>query len=104
MAPVKSSAIQPSNRAPTFVASRTALPPEGALRLRAGEAGPAAPAGENDAPTLATSCASGVSLPLAPGTGTLRLRPGKAGPAAPAGEKGDGLLMVCEANLCPGKS
>jgi hypothetical protein len=30
--------------APTLVASRTALPPEGALRLRAGEAGPAAPA------------------------------------------------------------
>ena len=32
--------------APTFVASRTALPPEGALRLRPGEAGSAAPAGE----------------------------------------------------------
>jgi len=32
------------NMAPTLVASRTALPPEGALRLRAGEAGPAAPA------------------------------------------------------------
>ena len=35
--------------APTLVASRTALPPEGALRLRAGEAGPAAPAGEEKA-------------------------------------------------------
>ncbi len=31
--------------APTLVASRTALPPEGALRLRAGRAGPAALAG-----------------------------------------------------------
>ena len=31
--------------APTLVASRTALPPEGALRLRTGEAGSAAPAG-----------------------------------------------------------
>ena len=31
--------------APTLVASRTALPPEGALRLRPGEAGSAAPAG-----------------------------------------------------------
>ncbi len=33
-------------RAPTLVASRTALPPEGALRLQSGKAGPAAPAGE----------------------------------------------------------
>ena len=32
--------------APTLVASRTALPPEGALRLRPGEAGSAAPAGK----------------------------------------------------------
>ena len=32
--------------APTLVASRTALPPEGALRLQSGKAGPAAPAGE----------------------------------------------------------
>ncbi len=32
--------------APTLVASHTALPPEGALRLRPGEAGSAAPAGE----------------------------------------------------------
>ena len=31
--------------APTLVASRTALPPEGALRLRPGKAGSAAPAG-----------------------------------------------------------
>ncbi|MBC7610408.1 MAG: phosphotransferase [Polaromonas sp.] len=33
--------------APTLVASRTALPPGGALRLRPGEAGSAAPAGTN---------------------------------------------------------
>jgi hypothetical protein len=31
--------------APTLVASRTALPPGGALRLRPGKAGSAAPAG-----------------------------------------------------------
>ncbi len=37
-------------QAPTLVASRTALPPEGALRLRPGEAGSAAPAG-GQAPT-----------------------------------------------------
>jgi len=36
------------NMAPTLVASRTALPPEGALRLRPGKAGSAAPAGEED--------------------------------------------------------
>jgi uncharacterized protein len=36
-----------TNMAPTLVAARTALPPEGALRLRPGEAGSAAPAGEN---------------------------------------------------------
>ena len=34
------------NMAPTLVASRTALTPEGALRLRPGEAGSAAPVGE----------------------------------------------------------
>ncbi|MBA3593367.1 MAG: bifunctional [glutamate--ammonia ligase]-adenylyl-L-tyrosine phosphorylase/[glutamate--ammonia-ligase] adenylyltransferase [Polaromonas sp.] len=38
--------------APTLVASHTALPPEGALRLRPGEAGSAAPAGEDEAPAL----------------------------------------------------
>ena len=36
-------------QAPTLVASRTALPPEGALRLRPGKAGSAAPAGEEEA-------------------------------------------------------
>jgi cytochrome d ubiquinol oxidase subunit I len=38
--------------APTFVASRTALPPGGALRLRPGEAGSAAPAGQEDSPAF----------------------------------------------------
>jgi hypothetical protein len=50
---------------PTLVASRTALPPEGALRLRPGEAGYAAPAWEygdaSPAPTLARSF---FSMPL----------------------------------------
>jgi general secretion pathway protein H len=48
-----------SEVAPTLVASRTALPPKGALRLRPGKAGSAAPAGEcggaamrSSAPTL----------------------------------------------------
>jgi len=41
--------------APTLVASRTALPPEGALRLRPGKAGSAAPTGEEGTSTLATS-------------------------------------------------
>ena len=38
-------ALAPKPVAPTLVASRTALPPEGALRLRPGEAGSAAPVG-----------------------------------------------------------
>ena len=42
---------EPEAWAPTFVASRTALPPEGALRLRPGKAGSAAPAGEDSVPT-----------------------------------------------------
>jgi tRNA threonylcarbamoyladenosine dehydratase len=37
--------------APTLVAARTTLPPEGALRLRPGEAGSAAPAGQEGMPT-----------------------------------------------------
>ena len=37
------------NMAPTLVASRNSLPPEGALRLRPGEAGSAALAGEEEA-------------------------------------------------------
>jgi len=43
------------NMAPTLVASRTALPPEGALRLRPGKAGSAALADEAGAPTLGAS-------------------------------------------------
>ncbi len=42
-------------QAPTLVASRTTLPPEGALRLRPGKAGSAAPAGEQGAPKLVAS-------------------------------------------------
>ncbi len=41
-------------KAPTLVASRTALPPEGALRLQPGKAGSAAPAGEEGSGMLAT--------------------------------------------------
>ena len=48
-----------TNRAPTLVAPRTSLPPEGALRLRAGEAGPAAPAGK-EGETASPSGASGL--------------------------------------------
>ena len=43
------------NMAPTLVASRTSLPPGGALRLRPGEAGSAAPAGGDGCPTLVAS-------------------------------------------------
>ena len=68
------------NMAPTLVASRTALPPEGALRLRPGEAGSAAPAGQEESTKL-------VALRDAlPPKGALRLQPGEAGSAAPAGE------------------
>ena len=48
------------NMAPTLPTACGSLPPEGALRLRPGEAGSAAPAGEDDAPTLPT-LALGVS-------------------------------------------
>ena len=40
--------LAPKLVAPTLVAARTALPPGGALRLRPGEAGSAAPAGEDN--------------------------------------------------------
>jgi homoserine O-acetyltransferase len=40
--------LAPKPVAPTLVASRTTLPPGGALRLRTGEAGSAAPAGEDN--------------------------------------------------------
>jgi FdhD protein len=40
------------NRAPTLPAARGSLPPEGALRLQSGKAGPAAPAREEVVPTL----------------------------------------------------
>ena len=60
--------------APTFVASRTALPPEGAELARGGPS-------LRSAPTLV---ASRTALPP---EGTLRLRPGEAGSAAPAGKE-----------------
>ena len=46
------------NVAPTLPALRGSLPPEGALRLRPGEAGSAAPAGISGAPTLYDSVAN----------------------------------------------
>ena len=102
--------------APTLVASRTALPPEGALRLRPGGAGSAAPAGAERAlmqvarwlvtlvasrhPPEAAECRG--SEPADAGLdGTksgcvsqpcvlqgLRLRPGRAASAAAAGGEG----------------
>jgi len=74
-------------RAPTLPASRGSLPPEGALRLRSGEASPAAPAGEDMAPTFV---ASRIALPP---EGALRLRPGEAGSVAPADEDGEGVSV-----------
>jgi xanthine dehydrogenase small subunit len=65
--------------APTLATACAALPPEGALRLRPGKAGSAAPAGGEDAPALATACAA------LPPERALRQRPGKAGSTAPAG-------------------
>ena len=101
--------------APTLVASRTALPPEGALRLRPGKAGSAAPAGEDVAPTFVVSrnalppagaagrgsepASAGLDgtqrggVPQPGGLQGLRLRPGKAGSAAPAGEDGVSTLF-----------
>ncbi|HQS00994.1 MULTISPECIES: GNAT family N-acetyltransferase [unclassified Polaromonas] len=72
-----------TNRAPTLGTDVSSLPPGGALRLRTGEAGSAAPAGEDKAPTLV---ASRTALPP---EGALRLRTGEAGSAAPAGEYGE---------------
>ena len=60
--------------APTFVASRTALPPEGAELARGGPS-------LHSAPTLV---APRTALPP---EGTLRLRPGETGAAAPAGKE-----------------
>ena len=45
----------PQGDAPTLVASRTALPPGGALRLRSGKTGSAAPAGKDEVSTLFSS-------------------------------------------------
>ncbi|MDP3828990.1 MAG: formate dehydrogenase accessory sulfurtransferase FdhD, partial [Polaromonas sp.] len=46
------------NMTPTLRTDVSSLPPEGALRLRPGEAGSAAPAGEEGAPTLRTGVSS----------------------------------------------
>ena len=56
------------NTAPTLVAARTALPPKGALRLRPGKAGSAAPAGGEETPTPAAAraiCGRGAFLEAA---------------------------------------
>ena len=42
-----------TSNAPTLVAARTALPPEGVLRLRPGKAGSAASVGGEDFPLVA---------------------------------------------------
>ena len=63
-----------SDIAPTLPPSGGSLPPEGALRLRPGEAGSAAPAGED--------CPLRSSLRVVCPQGPLRLRPGKAISAA----------------------
>ena len=67
--------------APTLVAARTALPPEGELRLRPGKAGSTAPVGEEGCPKLV---AARIALPP---KGALRLRPGKARSVTPVGEE-----------------
>ncbi|WP_425197498.1 bifunctional [glutamate--ammonia ligase]-adenylyl-L-tyrosine phosphorylase/[glutamate--ammonia-ligase] adenylyltransferase [Polaromonas sp.] len=69
--------------APTLVASRTTLPPEGAELARGG------PSLRSDSPTLV---ASRTTLPP---EGALRLRPGEAGSAAPAdGEPARALIAA----------
>ncbi|MBG6074558.1 NAD-dependent DNA ligase LigA [Polaromonas sp. CG_9.11] len=72
--------------APTLPASRGSLPPEGALRLRPGEAGSVAPAGEYGGSTVPDSRGS------LPPEGALRLRPGEAGSVALAGEDGGSVV------------
>ena len=56
------------NTAPTLVAARTALPPKGALRLRPGKDGSAAPAGGEETTTPAAAraiCGRGAFLEAA---------------------------------------
>ena len=73
------------NKAPTLPTSCGSLPPGGALRLRPGKAGSAAPAGGfGDEPARVV-----VAPPLVASRTALRLRPGKAGSAAPARGFGD---------------
>lgn len=55
------------NNAPTLPTSLDSLPPEGALRLRPGEASPAAPAGgEGMPPSTLTSCGQELQSGLLP--------------------------------------
>jgi AraC family transcriptional regulator, regulatory protein of adaptative response / DNA-3-methyladenine glycosylase II len=53
---------EPENWTPTLVASRTALPPKGALRLRPGKAGSAAPAGEERSPGVIAGLAARLGI------------------------------------------
>ncbi|MDP3605762.1 MAG: peptidogalycan biosysnthesis protein, partial [Polaromonas sp.] len=55
----------------------------------------------NNAPTLGTACASGLSLPLAQEKGALRLRTGEAGSAAPAGNNNAPTLGTDVSSLPP---
>ena len=71
-----------SNVAPTLVASRTALPPEG-VHFALGR-----PGGETLAPMLFT-----LRTALPP-EGVLRLRPGRAGSAALADDEGVPTLFI----------
>ncbi len=79
----------PSRRtlAPTLVASRTALPPEGAVLAWGG------PARRTLAPTLV---ASRTALPP---EGALRLRPGGAGSVTLVGKEGAYTLLVSPSPL-----
>jgi hypothetical protein len=80
---------------PRSLTACSSLPPEGALRLRPGKAGSAAPAWEDMAPTLV---ASRTALPP---EGALRLRPGKASSAAPAWEDMAPTLFTACSSLPP---
>ena len=76
--------------APTLPAARGSLPPEGALRLRPGEAGSAAPAGEESTPTLAALGAAAVDAHKA--IEALTAHAGQ--PTATPKEAGGGMVDV----------
>ena len=81
---------------PTLVAARTALPPEGALRLRPDKAGSAAPAGVEAMPPRLSL----LVLRCSP-RGRQRLRSGKAGSAAPAGVEAMPPRLSLRVLRCP---